>query len=123
MGPDDMPRNIHRGVVIRMFRIPRTMVSGVRDTIPRCVENAVRDERPPVQDLTGVPAEQSCSIRITLHPDLGPQRYATAVLACQHLMAMLGMDSHATVWPDGTVSDDELNTLRDRWDRHDPWAP
>jgi hypothetical protein len=87
------------------------------------VENIVREEQPPVPDLIAVPAEQFCSIRITLHPSLGSTRYATAVLACQHLMAMLGIDRYATVWPDGTVSDEELNSLRDRWDHHDPWAP
>jgi hypothetical protein len=109
--------------------------------------NAVHSDLPPVPDrgepsppdgrpgvrshLTAVAssaptrdeADTSCSIRITLHPRPEPERYATAVLACQQLMAMLGMSGSATVWPDGTVTDAYLNSLRDRWDRHDPWAP
>jgi hypothetical protein len=67
-------------------------------------------------------ARQSCSIRITFCRPLNPDEYATAVLACQHALTMIGINEAATVWPDGTASDIQINEVSDRWLAGNPWA-
>lgn len=67
-------------------------------------------------------ARQSCSIRITFCRPMSPDEYATAVLACQHALTMVGINDAATVWPDGTASDGQINEVLDRWLAGNPWA-
>ena len=75
--------------------------------------------RPWLRDLATV---TDCSIRITLTRRPDPDRYAAAVLGCQTVLAMVGLDDIATVHPDpGIVSDEELGELADRWANSNPW--
>lgn len=58
---------------------------------------------------------------MTGRPD--PDRYRAAVLGCQAVLAMVGLDDIATVWQDDSVATDEdLVALTDRWAQHNPWA-
>jgi hypothetical protein len=58
---------------------------------------------------------------MTTAPD--PDRYAAAVLGCQAVLAMVGLDGIGTVHPDTSiVTDDELGELSDRWADGNPWS-
>lgn len=62
-------------------------------------------------------------IQIIIKGTPEPERYAKAVLGCQIVMAMVGLDTIATVRPDTTIAtDQQLNDLFDQWARHIPWA-
>lgn len=67
-------------------------------------------------------SRQSCSLTIKFRQNLTPQEYARAVLACQLALTLTGMGELATVWPDGTASDQEINEMSDRWLATNPWS-
>lgn len=54
--------------------------------------------------------------RLTAHD------YATAILACQHALTMAGFGELATVRPDGTASDEQINEVADDWAAASPWS-
>jgi hypothetical protein len=62
------------------------------------------------------------SLRIPFHRSLIPDEYAVAVLACQLAMTMIGMNDVATVRPDGTATDDQINDMADSWMAGNPWV-
>jgi hypothetical protein len=63
------------------------------------------------------------TIRITLSGRPDPGRYAAAVLGIQAVLAMVGLDGCAVVWPDRQlVTDEDLGTLADRWAERSPWG-
>lgn len=62
------------------------------------------------------------SLRVSFRRPLPPDEYAAAVLACQLAMTMIGLHDVATVWPDGTATDDQINDLSDRWLAGNPWS-
>lgn len=67
--------------------------------------------------------DTSTSIRITMSTTPDPNTYARAVLGCQAVLAMLGLDDVATVWQDPKlVGDEQLAGLVDRWAEHNPWS-
>jgi hypothetical protein len=69
----------------------------------------------------GVQTAPSIRITITTAPD--PATYARAVLGCQAVLAMLGLDAIATVWQDTTVAtDQDLAEMVDRWAERNPWC-
>jgi hypothetical protein len=49
-------------------------------------------------------------------------QYAKAVLACQLALILVGLGELATVWPDGTADDQQINALSDRWLATNPWS-
>jgi hypothetical protein len=58
---------------------------------------------------------------MTTAPD--PDRYAAAVLGCQAVLAMVGLDDIGTVHPDTSIASDEhLGDVNDRWANANPWA-
>lgn len=67
-------------------------------------------------------SSQSCLITIRFRTRPDTERYASAVLACQHVMTFMGLGELATVWPDDTATDDQLNDLSDRWTETNPWS-
>jgi hypothetical protein len=55
------------------------------------------------------------SLTVTFPRRLTEQEYARAVLACQFALTLVELGELATVWPDGTAKDQEINALSDRW--------
>jgi hypothetical protein len=66
-------------------------------------------------------ADQPCEIRIVMLRRPPPRLYASLVLGCQSVAALLGMGSYATVHHDDTVTDDAINAMHDAMAVHDPW--
>lgn len=63
------------------------------------------------------------TIRITMTRAPDPDRYAAAVLGIQTVLALVGLDDCAVVWPDTSlVTDEDLGALADRWADAHPWA-
>ena len=68
-----------------------------------------------------VPDPHTITIRLIERPD--PARYAAAVLGIQAVLAVAGLDTVATVWPDETlVTDEQLGKLADQWACRSPWG-
>lgn len=67
-------------------------------------------------------SSESCliTIRFLARPDA--ERYATAVLACHHVLTFVGLGELATVVPDDTATDDQINQVSDRWTATNPWS-
>lgn len=67
--------------------------------------------------------DEKRTIHITIEGTPDPQLYAKAVLGCQTVLAIVGLDDVATVWPDTTIAtDQQLGDLFDQWAHHNPWA-
>jgi hypothetical protein len=62
------------------------------------------------------------SLRVTFRRSLTPDEYAEAVLTCQLALTMIGMNDVATVWPDGTATNQQINDVSDRWLAGNPWG-
>lgn len=62
------------------------------------------------------------SFRVRFGRRLSADQYASAVLACQLALMMVGLGELGTVWPDGTATDEQINDLSDRWLASSPWA-
>jgi hypothetical protein len=62
------------------------------------------------------------SISIRFRTRLTSEQYGSAVLACQFALIVLGLSESATVWPDGTATDAQINALSDRWLATSPWS-
>ena len=56
-------------------------------------------------------ASESPSIGIRFQTRPSPQEYASAVLACQFALTLVGLGDSATVSPDGTATDAQINEL------------
>lgn len=50
------------------------------------------------------------------------EQYATGVLACQLALTLVGLGGSATVWPDGTATDEQINEVSDRLLATSPWS-
>lgn len=62
------------------------------------------------------------SLRVSFRRRLPADQYARAVLACQLVLMMVGLSEVATVRPDGTATDEQINDLSDRWLANNPWS-
>lgn len=67
-------------------------------------------------------AHARSSIAIRFRTDVPSEQYAKAVLACQLVLSVLGLSESATVWPDGTATDEEINEVSDQWWAASPWS-
>jgi hypothetical protein len=63
------------------------------------------------------------AITIRFPQRLNAHDYATAVLACQHALTMAGFGELASVRPDGSASDAQINKVADDWAAASPWSP
>jgi hypothetical protein len=63
-----------------------------------------------------------CSLTVTFPRRLTEREYARAVLACQLALMLVELGELATVWPDGTAKDEDINALSDRWLASSPWS-
>lgn len=66
--------------------------------------------------------KRSCSFIVRFQRRLSPQEYALAVLACQHALALAGFGTTATVRPDGTADDEQINKVFDELLATSPWS-
>jgi hypothetical protein len=67
-------------------------------------------------------SEYPCSLTVTFPRRLTEREYARAVLACQLALMLVELGELATVWPDGTANDQDINALSDRWLATSPWS-
>jgi hypothetical protein len=63
------------------------------------------------------------TINIRFRQRMAARDYATAVLACQHALTIAGFGELATLRPDDTASDEQINEVADNWAAASPWAP
>lgn len=61
-------------------------------------------------------------IQIRFRQRLAADDYAAAVLACQQALTMAGFADLATVWPDDSATDEQINEVADRWSAASPWS-
>lgn len=65
--------------------------------------------------------DPAATITITMATRPDPARYAHAVLAIERVLQLAGLTDTA-VWPDGTVTDEEIAALHDKAVNASQWA-